>query len=118
MKKILFIIGLFFCVQAHSQVIDSISNGESGSSVRTKLNQVIAQVNDTIAADSVVFNYKTGSLTDGTPTASEINAILGTPSSKDAGWTARIKDSDGTGLIYYLINDGTDWYWIISTKAL
>lgn len=116
MKKILIIIGVMFCVHGYSQ-LDTISNGESGFDARAKINAAILQLNDTIDADSVIFNYKTGNLTDGAPTEAEITAVVGSPSSKDNGWTARIKDTDGTGLIYYLITDGTNWYWIASTEA-
>jgi hypothetical protein len=59
-----------------------------------------------------------GSLTDGMPTAAEINAIVGTASDKKAGYQVTIKDSDGTGLLYKVESDGTDWYYIILTKAL
>ena len=44
MKKGLFIIGLLVAFLGNAQ-ISSISNGESGSSVRTKLNAVIDSVN-------------------------------------------------------------------------
>jgi len=64
------------------------------------------------------FNYFTGSLTDGTPTDAQIDGILGTPASNGAGFVARIKDTDGSGLIYEISTDGTNWYYITSTLAL
>lgn len=126
MKKIFFlIIGLFICGISFSQ-LDTINVGSAagagdGEVLYTaflKTNSAIKQLNDTIAADSVIFNYQTGSLTDGAPTLSEINTILGSPSTKQAGFTARIKDTNGSGLIYYLVTDGSNWYWISSTLAL
>jgi hypothetical protein len=60
----------------------------------------------------------TGSLTDGVPTITEINAIIGTASTKGAGYKVTIKDSDGTGLLYDIESDGTDWYYKLTTKAL
>lgn len=60
----------------------------------------------------------TGSLTDGAPTTAEINAITGlTPSISTAGFTIHILDSDGTGLIYDIISDGTSWQYIVRTKS-
>lgn len=126
MKEIFIFLGLFFCSCVFGQELDTINTGSSPGagdgevlySAFTKVNRAILKLNDTIAADSVIFNYHSGSLTDGTPSEAEINAILGAPSVFSAGWTARIKDSDGTGLVYYLVTDGTTWYWIISTAAL
>lgn len=61
----------------------------------------------------------TGSLTDGTPTDSEIDAITGTtPSAVGAGWSVTILDSDGTGLLYRIESDGTNWQYQILTVAL
>lgn len=51
MKRILLLIGLFVSIIGYSQDIGNISNGESGSSTRTKLNQAIDstnRLNDTI----------------------------------------------------------------------
>lgn len=60
-----------------------------------------------------------GSLTDGTPTAAEITAIVGVSASvAGAGFQVTIKDSDGTGLLYKVESDGTDWYYQVLTKAL
>jgi len=81
------------------------------------------------ANDSLVINSKlktqyfyqtqpTGSLTDGAPTAAEINAILGSAATAGAGYKVTVKDSDGSGLLYIIESDGTDWYYIVTTKAL
>lgn len=59
-----------------------------------------------------------GSLTDNTPTAAEINAIIGTAASKGVGFQATIKDTDGTGLLYKVESDGTSWYVIIMNHAI
>ena len=52
-----------------------------------------------------------GSLTDGMPTAAETTAIIGaSAATKGAGYKVTIKDSDGTGLLYRVESDGSDWY--------
>lgn len=63
-------------------------------------------------------SYFTGNLTDTTPTDAEIDAVLGTPATRGAGFKARIKDLTGTGLIYIISTDGTSWYYSITTLAL
>ena len=61
----------------------------------------------------------TGSLTDGTPTDAEIDAIVGdTPANMGAGWTVTIKDNDGSGLMYRVESDGTNWGYQALTVAL
>lgn len=125
MKTILIVIGLLLSSFAFGQ-LDTVNNGTAPGSGNgeilytafQKVNRAIVQLNDTIDADSVIFNYKLGVLTDGIPTEAEINSVLGSPGSKSPGWTARIKDTDGTGLVYYLVTDGVNWYWTSSTTAL
>lgn len=63
-------------------------------------------------------NYYTGALTDDVPTSAEIIAIVGAAATNGAGFKATIKDSDGTLLIYDIFGDGTDYYYIVSTKSL
>lgn len=126
MKKVFcFIISLMLAVSVFGQLdtvdIGSAPGAGDGEILYTaflKVNTAIDKLNDTIVADSIIFNYLTGALTDGAPTLAEINAVLGAPSTKTAGFTARIKDTNGSGLIYYLVTDGTNWYWIASTLAL
>jgi hypothetical protein len=66
-----------------------------------------------------VHTQLTGALTDDTPTDAQIDGITGsTPSGVGAGWMATIKDSDGSGKLYKIESDGTDWYYIAMTKAL
>jgi len=61
----------------------------------------------------------TGSLTDGTPTDAEIDAIVGdTPANMGAGWQVTILDNDGSGLMYRIESDGTSWGYQALTIAL
>ncbi len=62
--------------------------------------------------------YYSGSLTDGAPTATQINTITGLTPAVGAGSTFIIKDSDGTGLFYEVKSGGTSWYYQSSTAAL
>jgi autotransporter-associated beta strand protein len=58
------------------------------------------------------------SLTDGTPTDAEIDAATGTtPSAAGSGYKVLILDSDGSGLMYIIISDGTNWQYTTMTKA-
>lgn len=61
-------------------------------------------------------NY-TGNLTDDTPTAAEITAIIGTPASKGSGFRAVIKDANGSGLLYLVISYTTSWGFTKLTTA-
>jgi len=63
-------------------------------------------------------SYFTGALTDGAPTNAEIVAILGTAATNGAGYKAVIKDSDGSGLIYSITCDGTNYYYVVGTQAV
>ena len=61
----------------------------------------------------------TAALTDGAPTATEINTATGlTPSTAGAGWQCTIKDSSGSGLIYKVESDGTSWYYSVLTASV
>jgi hypothetical protein len=58
-------------------------------------------------------------LTDNTPTDAEIDSATGTtPAGVGAGWKCTIKDSNGTGLLYAVESDGTNWYYKAYVKAL
>ena len=87
----------------------------------------------TIGNSSITDNYFTGNLisgkikttqitaalTDNTPTDAEIDTATGlTPSTAGSGWQCTIKDNNGSGLLYKVESDGTDWYYIALTKAL
>lgn len=59
------------------------------------------------------------SLTDGAPTNAEIDSATGTdPATAGAGYRVVIKDSDGTGLLYIIESDGTNWFFTQMTRAL
>jgi hypothetical protein len=60
----------------------------------------------------------TGSLTDGAPSDAEIDTVTGTtPAAVGAGWQVTIKDNDGTGLLYRIESDGTNWFYMVMTQA-
>ena len=73
---------------------------------------------DLILSGNIKNPQYTGSLTDVTPTSSEITSIVGSASTNGAGFKAVIKDSNGTGLLYIVESDGTYWYYTVMTKAL
>jgi hypothetical protein len=57
-------------------------------------------------------------VTDGAPTKVQITAAMGmTPIVAGAGYRGSIKDTSGTGLIYQVQSDGTEWYFTTMTKA-
>jgi len=60
----------------------------------------------------------TGSLTDGAPTDAQIDGITSTtPAAVGAGWAVTILDSDGSGLLYRIESDGTNWQYQVLTIA-
>lgn len=64
-----------------------------------------------------VDSYSISGFTDGAPTNTEIENILGTAASRGAGFKATLKDNTGTLLTYFVVSDGTDWYYTTTTKA-
>lgn len=55
----------------------------------------------------------TGALTDGAPSDTEIDTITGlTPATAGAGWRCTILDNNGTGLLYMIESDGTNWQYV------
>jgi len=89
-----------------SHVVLSATNGERSSQLQ-------------VTITGFIFTQLSGSLTDGAPTAAQINSITGlTPSTATVGYQITINDSDGTGLLYKIESDGTDWYYTALTKAL
>ena len=61
----------------------------------------------------------TAALTDGAPTYAELDAAIGiTPAAATSGFKVTIKDSTGTGLLYKVESDGTNWYYTTMTLAL
>jgi hypothetical protein len=58
-------------------------------------------------------------LTDDTPTDTEIDTATGeTPATAGNGYQKVIKDSNGSGLLYLVISDGTVWHYFKSTIAV
>ena len=58
------------------------------------------------------------SLTDGAPTAAELNSATGvTASTAGAGWSVTILDSDGSALLYRVESDGTNWQYQVLAIA-
>lgn len=68
----------------------------------------------------LVMDEISAALTDGIPTGTEIDSATGlTPATAGAGYQVTIKDSGGTGLLYRVESDGTDWYYSAGyTKAV
>lgn len=86
---------------------------------------VLARGNNIMSVRNIVkgINIKTlsGSLTDGAPTSAEITSIVGYAANNSLtgkGYQVTIKDTDGSGLLYKVESDGTDWYYTVMTKAL
>ena len=104
------------------------TSGTSGSSGADEMTEVsdnnTYQGGMTVNGDvSIVGRIKTtqltAALTDNTPTDAEIDTATSlTPSTAGAGWQATIKDNNGSGLLYKIESDGTDWYYTALTKAL
>ena len=68
---------------------------------------------------AVMREEKYGNLTDNTPSASELDTAIGlTASTVTAGYKVTVKDTNSTGLLYFVESDGTDWYYIKFTKAV
>jgi len=67
----------------------------------------------------IIIPQISAALTDGIPTDTEIDTATGlTPATAGAGFKVTIKDNNGSRLLYLIESDGTDWYWIVMTKAL
>ena len=92
------------------------------SAISTKNNQTVIGNATTTRFEpqgKLVMAQITAALTDGAPTDAEIDAATGlVPATAGAGWQCTIKDSDGTGLLYKIESDGTDWFYTAMTKAL
>ena len=96
------------------------------ATIRANSNYLMRFAGDTtIITSNAYFQGKinttqlSGALTDGIPTATEISGITGmTPISARAGFQCTIRDTDGSKLLYKIESDGTDWFYVIMTKAL
>lgn len=65
------------------------------------------------------YNVISRTLTDNTPSDAQIDsATQTTPSAAGAGTTYIISDADGSGLLYIIISDGTNWFYSVMNKAL
>jgi len=65
------------------------------------------------------YSQLTGAVTDGAPSNSEITAIIGlSAAAAGAGYKTTIKDSTGTGILYMVESDGTNWFYLTLIKAL
>lgn len=124
MKTKLTLILLFFAFLGYSQTIDL--NKPNNYSI-LKANTLVMGTDTATGMTSIdsithsIFKQTqlTGSLTDGTPTDAEIDAIIGTtPAVVGIGYRRTIKDSDGTGLLYRIESDGTNWFYWVSVTAL
>lgn len=74
-------------------------------------------VND--AALSSITPYISAALTDDAPTDTEIDTATGlTPATAKSGYQSKIKDSNGSGLVYTIWSDGTAWHYSKSTIAV
>jgi len=91
------------------RVLSSDSDGDGEVTVTGKLY---------IDEQFIKVHQYSGSLTDGSPTASEITTITGFGPLQGAGTQVTIKDTDGTGLLYKIESDGTSWYYTVMTAAL
>ena len=88
-------------------------------STSTDLNTIHgATLVETVDYSLVKNTQISAALTDGTPTDTEIDTATGTtPSVAGSGYHRVIKDSNGTGLLYYIESDGTSWFYLVMTKA-
>jgi hypothetical protein len=94
----------------------------SGTDTTEVFNQTSTGINQVFRKNSVTVYRLDGNghilsaqisaaLTDNTPTDAEIDTATGlTPSTAGAGYQVTIKDNNGTGLLYKVESDGTDWY--------
>jgi hypothetical protein len=81
---------------------------------------ILLKAYDTVALKWLPHNIQlSGVLTDSNPSAAEIDAIIGlTAANAGAGFKVTIKDTSGTGLLYIIESDGSDWFYVQMTKAL
>jgi hypothetical protein len=94
--------------------VDSIAT----SKLKIGSQNVTYATGDSLVNNSYVNTHYTAALTDSLPTAAEIISVVGTASSKGAGFKAVIKDSNGTSLYYLVISTGSAWYYIRGILAL
>jgi len=67
----------------------------------------------------VIIPQVSAALTDGAPTDNELDSGIGiTAANVGAGFKVIVKDNNGSGLLYLVESDGTDWFYVVMTKAL
>lgn len=72
------------------------------------------------------FNFKDGlqtkqavnQVTDIAPTKAELTTSFGTPASRGAGFVGTVNDNAGGANMFFVTSDGTDYFWVLTTKAL
>ena len=52
------------------------------------------------------------------PTDAELDAIYGTPAAMGAGFSFHLDDAGGGINFYYVVSDGTNWFYFTGTKAI
>jgi hypothetical protein len=66
-----------------------------------------------------IYPQETGALTDGAPTDAQLDTEFGfTAAQAGRGFRRTIRDTNGTGLLYIVESDGTNWFYITTVKAL
>jgi hypothetical protein len=87
----------------------------------TKSNQVVignSSITEMKLAGRLIMTQISASITDGTPSDAELDTATGlTPSTAGAGWACTVLDSGGSGLLYRVESDGTNWQYWVAAKA-
>lgn len=111
---------------ANNMVISELNDPPDGLIDLGLENLIISQYTVSIGRRSIVSHghlvneLYLGSLTDGVPTASEIAACTNSISLHTGGSAGAynfVKDTTGSGLVYIVVADGTDFYYLPMTKA-
>lgn len=138
MKKILFLIAfvaLMFNVQAQKFVYGNlhvsknaiVKGNITASYISNDSISINGQYITHVAGDSIPDfawvrdysdSYYLADLTDSIPTDAEIVSAIGTAAINGPGFNTSIKDTTGTKLIYKVIGDSTNYYYIRSVIAL
>lgn len=121
MKRLIFILLLIPCVlSAQNTVVKQTVQGDSIILSRgaTELKPSFPLA-DRMQFEDAFVTPISAALTDDTPTDTQIDTATGlTPATAGNGYQKVIKDNNGTGLLYLIVSDGTDWYYFKLTKAV
>jgi len=71
-----------------------------------------------ITSNPIKVSQLSCALTDDTPTASELTSCAGSAVTAGTGKKRTVKDSNGSGKLYIIESDGTDWLYTVMTKSL